>query len=354
MDNKSDLAVLYDEICRNLKKNNVAVDSLKKISYGIQFKMNINGSPETMRIYQNGKGVIKYDYSQIKRREYLGMVKKIIEEDSLPGYFLKEKKVSIQSNFNKFSDAGGKAGNIASSDSFQNAGCSTKRVNKTGDRGIYDLGYPVIGTDESGKGDYFGPLITAGVLLDENSAVMLKSLGVRDSKDMSDSEIKFTAGKIRDVCKGRYAVVEICPERYNELYRKFVSDGENLNNMLAWCHAEVIEEILSGNKCETVLVDKFADDSVLFGKLRDKGRDINVVQLNRAEQNIAVAAASVLARSVFVEDMDRLSEKYSIRLPKGASAAVIRAGKKFVDEYGRSELKNVAKVHFKTTGQIIS
>ncbi|UUX93029.1 ribonuclease HIII [Methanoplanus endosymbiosus] len=351
---KDDLAVLFDEICRNMKKNSIAVDSLKRISYGIQFKMNINGSPENMRIYQNGKGIIKYDYSQIKRKEYLPMVREIIEESNEPGSFTGKMRGNIQSNFDKFADAGNNSAHINSSGELRIAGSGLNQRERNSGRGEYDLGYPVIGTDESGKGDYFGPLVTAGVLVDEISALQLKFLGVKDSKEMNDSDIKLISGKIREVCKGRYAVTEVMPEKYNELYSRFRAKNENLNDLLACCHAEVIEDILSGNICRKALVDKFADDRVILDKLRGKGKEIEIVQLNRAEQNIAVAAASILARSVFVEGMERLSEEYSIMLPKGASPAVIAAGKKFVFRYGKSDLKKVAKVHFKTTGQIVS
>jgi ribonuclease HIII len=353
MDTKDDLTVIFDEICCIMKKNSIVVDKLKKISYGIQFNMNINGNPEIMRIYQNGKGIIKYDYSQIKRREYLGTIKEIIEDGYEPFSVIKKRKGNFQSNFYKFAGAGEKSGYTDSSGECRIAGfCRYQQKHKNGSAG-YDPGYPVIGTDESGKGDYFGPLVTAGVLVDEVSALQLKYLGVRDSKEMNDSDIMFIAGKIREICKGRYAVVEIMPERYNELYAQFRANNENLNDLLACCHSEVIEEILSGNICKMALVDKFADDRVILKKLREKGKGIEIIQMNRAEQNIAVAAASILARSVFVEGIKRLSEEYGIGLPKGASPAVIAAGKKYVNKYGRKELNKVAKVYFKTTGQII-
>ncbi|EHQ35615.1 ribonuclease HIII [Methanoplanus limicola] len=353
MDTRDDLTVLFDEICRSMKKNSIVVDKLKKISYGIQFKVNIKGNPEIMRIYQNGKGIIKYDYSQIKRRESLGMIKKIIEDGYEPCSVIEKRRGNVQSNFDKFAGASEKSGYTDSSGEIRIAGFGQYQQRyKKGSAG-YDLGYPVIGTDESGKGDYFGPLVTAGVLVDEVSALQLKYLGVRDSKEMNDSDIMFIAGKIREVCKGRYAVAEIMPERYNELYVQFRAKNENLNDLLAWCHAEVIEEILSGNICKMALVDKFADDRVILEKLRERGKEVEIIQMNRAEQNIAVAAASILARSVFVEGMERLSREYDVRLPKGASPAVIAAGKKYVNKYGKKELNKVAKIHFKTTGQII-
>nr|WP_245323533.1 ribonuclease HIII [Methanomicrobium sp. W14] len=210
----------------------------------------------------------------------------------------------------------------------------------------------MIGTDESGKGDYFGPLVAAGMYTDKKIAVVLRQAKVRDSKLMTDEEIKKTAEIIRDNFPGCYSIIEISPMKYNKLYSEFRKENKNLNHLLAWAHAKAIEEILSKKECQTAISDKFGDEKYILSKLQEKGRKISLIQVTKAERNIAVAAASVLARDRFLGKLDELSESAGFRLPKGASKKVITAGRKIVDKEGKEALKRYAKIHFKTTGDI--
>jgi ribonuclease HIII len=221
------------------------------------------------------------------------------------------------------------------------------------------LGQQWIGTDESGKGDYFGPLVGAAVLVDERTAELLDELGVKDSKKLSDKRVRELAAQIRQVCGKRAVVVPIPPERYNDLYRQFRAEGKNLNTLLAWAHTRALEDILSEfpQRQITVLVDKFADESYIQSKLLEKGRqtDLNLVQLPKAEANIAVAAASVLARAQFLQWLERLSKRYRVELPKGASdPRIIQVAKRIVADFGEDGLAKVAKLHFKTTKKILT
>ncbi len=215
------------------------------------------------------------------------------------------------------------------------------------------MGYPVIGTDESGKGDYFGPLVCAAVCLDEETAGGLRAIGVRDSKTCTDGEIKELAEKIRQVCAGKYEIIEISPDKYNKLYGQMKLEGKNLNTMLAWGHAKALEELLKRVNCQVAIADQFADKRYITGKLQEKGRTIRLVQMHRAERNIAVAAASILARDRFVAKIAALSQRYAMTFPLGASAAVIRAGKQFVAKSGLPALSLVAKMHFRTTAEVL-
>ena len=220
------------------------------------------------------------------------------------------------------------------------------------------LGERWIGTDESGKGDYFGPLVGAAVLVDSRTAEVLRTVGVRDSKALSDSRNRDLAEQIKEVCGKRAHVVTIPPERYNALYTQFLSEGKNLNTLLAWAHTRALESILEAfpQKEITVLVDKFADERYIKSKLLEKGRqtDLNLVQLPKAEANIAVAAASILARAQFLEWLERLSKQYGVVLPKGASdPRVEQVARQIVEEHGHQELAKVAKLHFKTTDRIL-
>jgi ribonuclease HIII len=221
------------------------------------------------------------------------------------------------------------------------------------------LGQQWIGTDESGKGDYYGPLVGAAVLVDEQTATLLEELGVKDSKKLSDSRVHKLAAQIRQVCGKRATVVVIPPERYNALYEQFRAESKNLNTLLAWVHTRALEDILSEfpQKRITVLVDKFADESYIQSKLLEKGRqtDLNLVQLPKAEANIAVAAASVLARAQFLRWLERLSRQHGVDLPKGASdPRIVQVGKQIVARSGEDGLAKVAKLHFRTTKKIFT
>lgn len=213
---------------------------------------------------------------------------------------------------------------------------------------------PHIGTDESGKGDYFGPLVIAGVWVDEALQDALAQLGVRDSKKLSDRQCHELAAKIRELCQGKYHVVEISPERYNQLHDQFVREKKNLNHLLAWGHARAIESILSRQSCDQAIADQFGDEKYIASKLMEKGKALNLLQTPKAERFIAVAAASVLARAGFLSRLNQLSNEAGVTLPKGASPAVVEAAKQIVQEHGPEALRKFAKLHFKTTTSVLA
>ena len=224
---------------------------------------------------------------------------------------------------------------------------STQNNQETGiSSNINELPFPHIGVDESGKGDFFGPLVIAGVLATEENSKKYIEAGIKDSKKLSDEKILKLAGIIK--ANSIHSVVVIGNEKYNELYTKF----NNLNKLLAWGHARVIENILEKEPCSYALSDKFGNESLIKNALIDKGKNITLEQRVRAEEDIAVAAASVLARAEYVNRMRTLSNRYEIELPKGASDKVLLAGKNFAQKYGKEKLKFVAKLHFKTYNQI--
>jgi ribonuclease HIII len=204
-----------------------------------------------------------------------------------------------------------------------------------------------IGTDESGKGDYFGPLIIAGFFLPDGQADVLRELGVKDSKRTSDNRCR----EIAEVLKAGYkhAVIAIGPEKYNELYDKL----RNLNRLLAWGHARAIENILEVVDCVQAVTDQFGDKAWVLNALMKKGRTIELVQNPRAEEDLAVAAASILARSEFLKRLSFLSKDFGLELPKGASSMVEDAAVKLVVRDGSEVLGKVAKLHFKTTGRVL-
>ncbi len=204
-----------------------------------------------------------------------------------------------------------------------------------------------IGTDESGKGDFFGPLVVAGFFLPEGQEGVLQELGVRDSKKLSDGRVLEIARSLRQGYKS--SVVAIGPERYNALYRNL----RNLNRLLAWGHARVIENILAEVNCDVAITDQFGDERFVREALLKKGKNINLIQKTKAEDDLAVAAASILARAHFLYKLKDLSEEFGVELPKGASPLVEEAGLKLVKKYGPEILEKVAKSHFKTTEKIL-
>lgn len=210
-----------------------------------------------------------------------------------------------------------------------------------------------MGTDESGKGDFFGPLVAAGVVVDAAMAEFLVHLGIRDSKKLKDDKISLLAQTIRQQYPDRYCEVELVPERYNSLYRQLVQEGKNLNHLLAWAHVRIIENLAEKHpQCERAIVDQFAKPGVIEQRLMSKGKALQVLQMHRAESDVAVAAASVLARDRFVKRMDALAQQFGQPFPKGASPAVVAAGRDFVQRYGKERLGEVAKLHFRTTEQL--
>ena len=206
---------------------------------------------------------------------------------------------------------------------------------------------PRIGIDESGKGDYFGPLVIAAVLVTPADEPDLRLMQVRDSKRISDGRILEMAPDIRQVC--RHSVVAIGPKRYNELYEKI----KNLNRLLAWGHARALENILAQTECTLAISDQFGDERFILNALLDKGKSIQLIQRPKAEDDLAVAAASILARAEFLTRLKKLSDEIGIVLPKGASQAVEMAARTIVRKLGRAGLEGLAKLHFKTTQAVL-
>lgn len=206
---------------------------------------------------------------------------------------------------------------------------------------------PYIGTDESGKGDFFGPLVIAGVFIDEKNRSLFMDLGIKDSKTLKDETILKMAQKIQK--NSIFSVVVISNTKYNELYTKF----KNLNKLLAWGHARVIENILDKNKCEYALSDKFGDESLIRNALMKHGKTIQLEQRIKAESDIAVAAASVLARATFVQKIRQMENFYGCKFPKGCNDGVKTSAKEFISKYGKERLDEVCKVHFKTYNELM-
>ena len=219
---------------------------------------------------------------------------------------------------------------------------------KSQDNTLSDLNIPVchIGSDESGKGDFFGPLVIAAVLTDEQSTKILTEAGIKDCKKVDDKNISKLAAVIKNNCV--FSVITINPLKYNELYAKM----NNLNRLLAWGHARAIENILEKKDCDYALSDKFGDEKLIQNALMQKGKKLHLEQRCKAEADIAVAAASIIAREQFLKGMKELSLRYGVNIHKGASSQVLETAKIIAQKFSKDELKNAAKIHFKTYSQI--
>tara|TARA_B100000900_G_C20560434_1_gene708646 strand:- start:218 stop:1141 length:924 start_codon:yes stop_codon:yes gene_type:complete len=211
---------------------------------------------------------------------------------------------------------------------------------------------PHFGIDESGKGDYFGPLVIAGAYTDLESTRALMEAGVMDSKRVSSRDrIVNLSGIIRRTQGVKVSVILVGPKRYNELYERFA----NLNELLAWGHAKVIKELselVPG--CPRALSDQFANPRVLERALARQEVNVKLQQRTKGESDVAVAAASILAREAFVRWIENASETWGLALPLGAGAPVLASGREFIALHGRERLAEIAKFHFKTTNQLTS
>ena len=214
--------------------------------------------------------------------------------------------------------------------------------------GTNTAGLARIGSDESGKGDYFGPLVVGAVYVDGQTEARLIDLGVCDSKLLPDHRIIEMAEIIGQICP--YSVVSLGPKTYNEMYAKM----QNLNRLLAWGHARCLEKVLEKVTCDLAIADQFGNESYLLNALGERNLQIRLEQRPHAESDMAVAAASILARAEFVRRMEQLSRQIGKRLPKGAfDPSIITIGREIAARGGEAALAEVAKVHFKTTQKIL-
>lgn len=313
MNHTEDKYGYYAEMKNIFEKSGIEVSSYEEINYGLQFYITVNSMNALIRIYQSKKSGTRHDFSQIRNEELSELLEKLINPEKQPNQDEKNtKRKAVKGT--------------------------------TGNSEIEEL--DLIGTDESGKGDYFGPLVIAGVYADPGAKKLLKAMGAADSKLLSDLKIEKLAENIMENCV--YSIVVIGNSRYNELYAGI----KNLNKLLAWGHARVIENLLEKVDCSYALSDQFGNPELIRNALMEKGKKISLEQRPRAEENVVVAAASILARNEYVKCMKKMSQEYGMEFLKGASSKVTDTAKDFMRAYGKEKLVNVAKLHFNITDKI--
>lgn len=207
--------------------------------------------------------------------------------------------------------------------------------------------FPRLGCDEVGKGDFFGPLVACGVVVTEKNYRFFE--GVNDSKKLSDKRIAALAPDLMG--KVPHSVVKIGPSRYNELYERF----GNINAILGWAHSRVIRNLLEqGQAPQAVVIDQFGPEFRVLGNLRDVDFDLKRIHFfHRAEADLAVAAASVIARHVFLLEMESLGKKLGAKIPLGAGAPVDQAAREIHRKHGGGIFKEFAKLHFKNFSRLV-
>ncbi|WP_371371378.1 ribonuclease HIII [Sporomusa aerivorans] len=293
------------------------IEADKPINYGRQLKVADSLSTVTVNIYSGKKGI-----------------------SIVVGGSQSPLKTSVEAIIHGQAPSVPQSGNVKTTD---------KRP--PGFESVPDFDNKWIGLDESGKGDFFGPLVVAAVMVDEQTADLLAAIGVKDSKALSDEKNRALAERIREECPGRYVELTWLPADYNAMYSKYNNAGRNLNHLLAQSHARALEKLLAQEPASFAIADQFAHESLIEAELMERGQKITLVQMHRAERNVAVAAASILARDGFLTGMTELSRQFAMEFPKGA-AHVIGVAREFAAQYGKDALRHVCKLHFRTFEQI--
>lgn len=312
----------YNKVKVLLEKNKFVVNPYRDIQYGLQFIVFFNNESGVIRIFESKKG-LRIDLSQVKEE----ILKQKIEN------FLKPLELE--------------SGKLLPFSGTTITESSSKKIIKATFGENKKDPEELIGIDESGKGDYFGPLVVAAVYVDKITGPVLEGLGVKDSKVLNDTKITELSDKIKELCP--HSLVIMSNKSYNELYEKM----DNLNLILAWGHARVLENTLDQVDCLYALSDQFANPQLVKTALFSKGKQVNLIQRPKAESNIAVAAASILARAAFVFQIQQLEKQFKLDIPKGCSDKTVTAAKKLVESYGSDILNFAAKLHFKVTKEII-
>lgn len=209
------------------------------------------------------------------------------------------------------------------------------------------------GSDEAGKGDYMGPLTVAAVYVNRQRAEKYRSIGITDSKVLSNDRVKEYARTIRDTSDGYFSIVSVSPFAYNTRFNELSKKGKNSLDLLAECHAEAIRELLKMNPMpQRVIIDRFCNEKRISHLLPEG--DYRLELRIRGESDPAVAAASILARDEYLNGLDRISRKFGIKATSGSGRETDKVARMFVNEFGADILDEVAKVHFRNTLKVLS
>ncbi|HWK24813.1 MAG TPA: ribonuclease HIII [Ureibacillus sp.] len=207
----------------------------------------------------------------------------------------------------------------------------------------------VLGSDETGTGDYFGPVTVAAVYVPKDKIKLIYELGVKDSKMLNDQIMRKIAPDIMAVCP--HSILTLRNDKYNAIQAKGYSQGK----IKAILHNQALKHVLTKiepEKPEYILIDQFAERKIYYNHIKNEKEIVreNVLFSTKAEQlHVAVAAASILARYAFLKEMDRLSQTVGMDLQKGASSKVDEMAARIWIKHGEETLKSISKWHFANT-----
>ena len=291
----------------------------KDIKYGHQFVVELAQAKLTLNIY-NGKKGLTYVFSGDSALE--GKVRELLGEGK-PRYGSKD----------GFADYGEGLAHAADADALP--------------RGKW------AGSDESGKGDFFGPLVVSAVVVDDSTAAKLAAAGVKDCKLLSDKKIL----ELEETIKANvidFSVLELKPKVYNLRYKQVLAQGGKLNQLLGYGHVAALSQVLERNAdCHAALIDQFTTSTVNVRELSKRFPQCIVKQQPKAESNLAVAAASVLARARFLRTMAELAQAAGeAALPKGGGESATACARRLSAKLGKAELVNYVKLHFANYSRI--
>ncbi|PCJ19122.1 MAG: ribonuclease HIII [Candidatus Cloacimonadota bacterium] len=240
-------------------------------------------------------------------------------------------------------------------DEFSLLFAKTQKSSDTKDNLSASYTFSYMGSDETGKGDYFGPLVAVGVCLAQGDEDLVIQAGAKDSKQLNDTKIIKIAKKLYKLGFDKVKIVSLVPSKYNELYKKFSAQGKTLNDLMGWLHATIIKDLYKKNpKAELAIVDKFGKESYVLSNLGKDESNLKILQVPKAEKNLAVAAASIIARYELLKWHDKIRTEYEVDLALGAGQLQVSQAKRFVSKYGRDKLQEIAKLHFKSTKEVDS
>lgn len=208
-----------------------------------------------------------------------------------------------------------------------------------------------VGSDEVGTGDYFGPIVVTAAYVKKADVERLEKLGVGDSKKITDDKIKKITPELIKLVKYRSMI--LTNKEYNEKYTKNI----NMNKIKAILHNKVLYQLISEEKpnIDYIIVDEFAREARYYEYLKGiPNIQKNITFMTKAEdKNLAVAAASIISRYIFLKEFDKLADAIHIPLPKGAGKDVDKIGEEIVEKYGEEKLQEIAKINFKNTDRIL-
>ncbi len=308
----------------------------KEIQYGKQLVFNFSEEKFVLSIHNGKKGIkpVLNGTSSLTRDKIVNLIEKVFLDNNL--------KVSI---------AGTETAKKEVSQSlFTETTKSTTNVILSTEK---DFDYKWIGSDESGKGDFFGPLVVASVYVDKDSYNLLIEEGIKDCKEVSDKKISVLADKIRKIAPV-HAVLVMKPEAYNKRYEELVAKDENLNHLLGYGHIVAISKLMEQEPdCKWAIIDQFTTSNRVLSALQAKFPNLKAKQQPKAEEDVAVAAASILAREAFLNTMEELAKLANVpELPKGGSDIATSIAEKIAKKEGKEYLRKLVKMHFKNYSRI--